>query len=440
LIGELRGDPEATALEEGPTGRRWTYGELRDEVERRAARLRAPAKQLVFCLCRNDAETVFNYLAAVESGHATALVNAGLHQELVRSLVEQYEPDWILRGADWRRGEASPREIHPDLALLLSTSGTTGSPKFVRLAARSVISNAKAIAEALGIGPGDRPIVSLPLHYSYGLSVLNSHLVAGARLLLTEEGVVGRRFWDLVRAGGCTSFAGVPYTYQVLARLDIDSLEVPTLSTMTQAGGKLADDLIALFHAKMARRGGRFFVMYGQTEATARIAILPAHELPRKLGSVGKAIPGGVVAVDAGEVVYRGPNVMMGYAMKGADLGRGDELGGVLRTGDLGRLDDEGFLYILGRAGRDVKLVGLRLNLDEVELMLRHHGPTAVTLSGETLIVHCEWGDDQVFTRPRQELAARLGLAVRLFRFRRVERLPTTSAGKIDYAELKAAG
>ena len=439
MIEAFAADPSAHALWEGPTGRRWTYAELRDEVQRRADRLSAPAKQLVFCLCQNDAETVLNYLASIESGHAVALVNAALHPDLRTSLVAQYDPDWLLNGADWQRRDVAPREIHPKLALLLSTSGTTGSPKFVRLTEPNLLANARAIAEALGIGPGDRPISSLPLHYSYGLSVLNSHLVAGARILLTDEGVVSRRFWSLVREGECSSFAGVPYSYQVLARLDVDTLDVPALTTMTQAGGKLADELIAAFHEKMARRGGRFFVMYGQTEATARIAVLPAHELPRKLGSVGLALPGGRLDVNGGEVVYTGPNVMMGYAMSAQDLARGDERGSVLRTGDMGRLDGEGFLYVLGRAGRDVKIVGLRVNLDEVEVMLREHGPTAVVAAGDRLVIHCEYGDDAQFFHLRQELAERLGLAVRLLLFRRVDKLPTTSAGKIDYAGLRAA-
>ncbi|MFN7920019.1 MAG: AMP-binding protein [Bryobacteraceae bacterium] len=416
----------------------WTYAALCGEVAARAERLRGN-KSLVFCFCENDAETVFNYLAAVEAGHAVALVNAGLHVDLQQGLIERYQPDWILRGAEWIRKEQPSREIHPSLALLLATSGTTGSPKFVRLTRAAVEANAESIREALGIAAADRPITSLPLYYSYGLSVLNSHLAAGASLVLTGESVISPRFWEVFRGQACTSFAGVPYTYQMMTRLDVDKLAVPSLRTMTQAGGKLVPELIASFHEKMARRGGRFFVMYGQTEATARIAILPADELPRKLGSAGLGIPGGRISIDEGEVVYHGPNVMMGYAESPADLALGDELQGTLRTGDLGRLDDEGFLYIDGRAKRDVKLVGLRINLDEVEAMLRPHGATAVVSAGDKLAIYCEYGDAEQFGRLRNELATKLGLAVRLFEFHRVEKIPTTPTGKIDYARLKGA-
>ena len=136
----------------------------------------------------------------------------------------------------------------------------------------------------------------------------------------------------------------------------------------------------------MAARGGRFFVMYGQTEATARIAYVPPDRLSEKLGSAGIAIPGGRLSIEpagagtmdgpvTGEVVYEGPNVMLGYATGSGDLALGDELGGVLRTGDIGYLDEDGFLFLVGRSKRIAKVFGLRINLDEVEAAMREHGP-----------------------------------------------------------------
>jgi acyl-CoA synthetase (AMP-forming)/AMP-acid ligase II len=212
---------------------------------------------------------------------------------------------------------------------------------------------------------------------------------------------------------------------------------------MTQAGGKLHDDLIAKFHHTMSQRGGRFYVMYGQTEASPRIATLPFDRLPGKLGSAGLPIPGGSFHIDAadgeaGELVYSGPNVMMGYAYGREDLARGDELGGRLHTGDMARLDGDGFLYVLGRMKRDAKLFGLRLNLDEIEMMLRVHGPTAVTAEPERLCIFCEYGDEAAFQQYRHELSAKLNLAWRAFHFQRVEALPLNANGKIDYRALEA--
>jgi acyl-coenzyme A synthetase/AMP-(fatty) acid ligase len=216
-------------------------------------------------------------------------------------------------------------------------------------------------------------VAHLPLYYSYGLSVLNSHLLAGASIFLTSSGLVSPTFWEAIRRYRADSFSGVPYTYQMLRRLGLDQVNAPTLRIMTQAGGKLDTENIAYFHGRMRERKGTFWVMYGQTEATARMAILPSDELPRKLGSAGLAIPGGALSIlsengetaaspdSEGELVYTGPNVMLGYANERADLAKGDELKWRLYTGDRARLDAGGFVHILGRTKRDAKVSGCEL-------------------------------------------------------------------------------
>jgi acyl-CoA synthetase (AMP-forming)/AMP-acid ligase II len=316
----------------------------------------------------------------------------------------------------------------------------------VRLTWRNVESNARAIIEALGIGPDERAIASLPFHYSYGLSVLNSHLVAGGSVLVTDASVIEPRFWALFDEWRCTSFAGVPYTYEILLRTGFEKRALPSLRTMTQAGGRLHPDHVERFHRWMIARGGRLFVMYGQTEATARIACLPPELLPFKRGAAGRAIPGGELAIESetgstvsgtGEVVYRGPNVMMGYATERADLARGDELGGVLRTGDLGYLDEDGILFITGRAKRIAKVFGLRVNLDELEGMLRARGPVAAVGAENSIHLHCEFGCEAEFSALAREMAAKLRVNHSAFRFVRVSALPLTANGKVDYPKLQ---
>jgi long-chain acyl-CoA synthetase len=450
----------------------WTYGQLQENVSRLSRALEYPKKALAFSFCRNDSASLAWYLACVDAGHAVALLDEGLADDFKTRLISLYAPEFILSSVNttdygagfsdcqyealhpaetgnyfWRRKATPDQALHPDLALLLSTSGSTGSPKFVRLTKGNVLSNAESISEALAIHADDRAISSLPVHYSYGLSVVNTHLLAGATLVLTNERLLARTFWDIFQQMRCTSFAGVPYSYQILHRLGLENLNVTTLRTMTQAGGKLHNDLIARFHERMDQRRGRFFVMYGQTEATARIAILPAECLPAKLGSAGLPIPGGRFSIDvdgrlttepnrAGELIYTGPNVMMGYATSRADLAQGDALGGRLFTGDAAYMDEDGFLYINGRMKRDVKLFGLRLNLDEIEAILRVHGPTAVIARGEKLRIFCEYGDDTEFARHRHELAARLKMNHLAFEFCRIDRLPMNTNGKIDYRVL----
>jgi len=456
--------------------KKWcTYGELRNLVDLLAESLAYPQKALAFCFCRNDLASVAWYLAALQAGHAVALLDEGLTGEFKAALISSYTPDFILTSVDttdyssaieeqpgyfaastpvpgnyfWRRKAVLEQTLHPDLAVLLSTSGSTGSPKFVRLSGKNVMSNALSISQVLEIGETDRAISSLPFHYSYGLSVLNTHLLKGASEVMTNEGLTSPAFWNAFREMECTSFAGVPYSYQILKRLDVDKLNLPTLRVMTQAGGRLHKDLVAHFHQVMAARNGRFYVMYGQTEATARIAILPSQFLPEKLGSAGVAIPGGSLAIridgrlttepnQPGELVYSGPNVMMGYANGREDLSLGDALGGTLETGDSAHLDEQGFIFFEGRMKRDAKVFGLRVNLDEVENLLRAYGPTAVVAGSENLLIYCEYGEAEDFARYRQDLAAKLRVHHSAFKFLRVEQIPTTPSGKINYPALTA--
>ncbi|HUP05170.1 MAG TPA: AMP-binding protein [Bryobacteraceae bacterium] len=449
------------ALIDAAAGETWTYGRLVEEVRRRRDALGAPRKALVFHFCGNTLSAVAWYLAALEAGHAIALAAEKLDPSLRGGLLAAFRPEFVVLSENpgpeyaggapqglWRRAAEDVPGIHPDLAIMLPTSGSTGSPRYVRLTRRNVEANAASIRQALGLSAADRPIAHLPLYYSYGLSVVNSHLNAGAATVLTSASLIAAEFWKKVAEQRVSSFSGVPYTYQMLRRLDIDKLPAQSISAMTQAGGKLDEKSVAHFHARMAARDGSFWVMYGQTEATARIAVLPASMLPEKLGTAGIAIPGGSLSVEGedgsvlgadtpGELVYRGPNVMMGYAASRADLSRGDELHGVLRTGDRGSLDAAGYVTILGRAKRDVKVFGLRINMDDVEAMVKPHGAAAVVGAGDKLIVYCEFGSPAQLSEIRAALSAKLRLHAGALDFRRIAKLPVSASGKIDYAQLE---
>jgi acyl-coenzyme A synthetase/AMP-(fatty) acid ligase len=452
------------ALIDGAVDISWTYGELSDEVSRRHTSLADAEKHLLFLFCRNDLASVAWYLAAVEAGHAVALLNDQIDAQLGANLISLYRPEWVVTSLPvdpeeyespgaagfWRRRRLDSAPLHSDLALLLSTSGSTGSPKFVRLRRGNLEANAESIRQALAISDHDVPVAHLPIHYSYGLSVVNSHLLAGASVVLAREGLVSQAFWEAIRRYRVDSFSGVPYTYQILRRLGLDKVNAPTLRIMTQAGGKLDIGNIAHFHECMTKRQGSFFVMYGQTEATARISILPSTDLPRKLGSAGRAIPGGIIHIHdengdpvadpniEGELVYTGPNVMLGYANQREDLAKEDELSGCLFTGDRARLDAEGYVFILGRSKRDAKLFGLRINLDDLEAFVKRNGPAAAVASSDRVVIFCEFGTDATHREVRAALAAKLKIHPSAFDFRRVDRLPTKNTGKINYEDLQA--
>ncbi len=441
MLGAGRAD--AIALIDAATATRVSYGELRARVDAAATALAARAGGgIAFLCCQNNVATVVDYLAALTAGVPVVLLDARLAAAALDALVARYQPEVVLGRAVALPAPAPRPAPHPALALSLSTSGSTGSPRLVRLSRAAVEANARAIAAALALGPGEVAPTSLPLHYSYGLSVVNSHLVVGATLLLTDAGLVSDEFWRACREHGATSLAGVPYSYQMLRRLDLGKLAPPSLRTLTQAGGRLDVALVRHFHGVAAARGGRLFVMYGQTEATARISVLSPDELPAHAGSVGRALPGGALAIAPdGEVIYRGPNVMMGYAEDRADLARGDELGGVLRTGDLGRLDADGRLWITGRVKRIAKVFGLRVNLDELEAWLRGQpdAPVVAAIAGDDkLRVFVEGGAPDALAAIKRALASHTGAHVTGFEVIGVAALPRLASGKIDYAQLEA--
>lgn len=461
----IRGDAR---LVDATSGESWQGDALRAEVATVAGTLAELPAGVLFARTSIDVPSVLRYLSAFEAGRAVALLDAGQERDVLLELVARFRPAAVLgaegdapegyRGADvagpaWVRENADGVEPHPDLAVLLPTSGSTGNPKFVRLSKAAVLANADAIAEVLGIDSAEVAPTSLPLHYSYGMSVLNSHLVRGATVVVESGGVMGRTFWQAVEEHKITSLAGVPYHYEMLKRLKFDPAKYPTLRTITQAGGKLREDLVAAFNDKMTAVGGRMFVMYGQTEAAPRMATVPAEKLAEKIGSAGPALPGGTFSVRlddgsetsepevVGEVLYRGPNVMMGYAETEAELAEGDVTGGVLATGDLGRLDADGYLHITGRLKRIGKIFGNRVNLDDLEQMVRAAGldigAVAAMPAGDKVVIWLENCAADTRKAAAKALAEKLHLHVTGFDVRDIDALPLLPSGKIDYRSLE---
>lgn len=418
----------------------WTYADLATAAAEVAAAW-GPGRRFVVIAMHNDVPSLISYLAALHHGHVPLLLPGG-RAEVTDDVLRHYRPDVICRGEERLVTSAVPEhELHDDLALLLSTSGSTGSPRLVRLSHENLRSNASAIAEFLGLTGEDRGITSLPLHYCYGLSVLHSHLVVGAAVALTSLSVVDDCFWDLARRAGVTSLAAVPHTIELLERSGFADRSLPTLRAVTQAGGRLAPERVRALAASGAAGGWDLHVMYGQTEATARIAHLPPHLAATHAAAVGIPIPGGSVRIDpvpgepegVGELVYTGPNVMLGYATSPADLARGRDLR-ELRTGDLARIR-HGLIEIVGRASRRAKLYGLRLDLDRLEELLAAEGlPAHVVATERTLEAFTSDATRVAGTRSR--LAALAGVPLATVRSQLLPAPPLTASGKVDRAAL----
>ncbi|MFB7156106.1 AMP-binding protein [Lysinibacillus sp. NPDC056232] len=406
-------------------------------------------KELIMILCRNNIEILSAYISAINSGHAVMLLTNDINRELLHNIVEQYKPKWIvgitefegyeLKGSLLTRDEFYEYTIHSDLAVLLSTSGTTGSKKFVRLSYMNVQANAKSIIQYLGIDQHERAIMNLPMSYSYGLSIVNSHLLAGATLILTEESIMEKSFWQLVREQEATSLAGVPFTYQMLQRIGFMKMELPHLKTMTQAGGRLNEKLVKAFGEYAQQNDKRFFVMYGQTEASPRMSYIPHDCLLDKIGSIGISIPGGELSLDSetSELIYKGANVMMGYAECLEDLAKADEMDGILNTGDIATVDSDGYFTITGRLKRFIKLFGLRINLDEVEKRLETviHVPIACTGDDNKLIVVLE--SVKLIEKVKESIEQYYKLHHTAYKVKILKELPRLANEKIDYMKLK---
>ena len=439
LIG---GSGDEVALVDAEDGRSITYAELDHLVGTRRSELADLAGGLAFLGASNDVATVIDYLALTGQGTATALLDPTTAAPAVDDWVAAYRPDAVMAMRHHAPMLSAASGPPVDEAVLLTTSGSTGSPKFVRLSAGNIGANANQISAALNIDGTERGLAHLPLFYSYGLSVLNSHLVAGATVVLSSASAIRPEFWQAVADHAVTSVPGVPYSYELFLRVGLLTMDLPTVRHLTQAGGRLATAKVLEVQEAMTPKGISMWVMYGQTEASARISVLPADELPEQAGSVGYPLPGGaaeLLDVDhdgVGELVYTGPNVMLGYAAGRDDLGAGDQQQGRLHTGDLASIDESGRLWIRGRLKRIAKVFGTRVSLDDVEARLGSLGTVAAIDDGERLAVFVESGEEieGLARRIERELA----FPPRSIRAATVDALPTTAAGKVDYETLRS--
>jgi len=408
-------------------------------------------RDLVFVYASHTPSALIAYLACLKVSAVAVMLNPELSEDKKRKLTSLYQPNVMFCDERFHRIHDSQHQICPDLALMLTTSGSTGSAKFVGLSFKNVQSNAQAIGKYLPISCDDTTLANLPLFYSYGLSIVNSHLYQGACVYLSALSPMQRAFWQLLEDEPINSIAGVPHTYDMLARLKFTQKALPDLRYFTQAGGKLSVALARQLAEYAKQTGKLFFIMYGQTEATARIAYLDPEKAGIKPDSIGRPIPGGKLflldaedqaAVNvAGELGYKGDNVMLGYVESLNDLTKFEE-NDCLATGDIGYRDEAGDWYITGRAKRFVKLFGERVNLDEVESWLEENGVEAACCGSENAL--------QIFTTSQSSGKTLMDIKNKVSHFLNVhisainvidvEAIPLTANGKRDYPKLETIG
>jgi len=430
---------------------------------------KATKRRLVFCIVDNSVGGIGGYVALIASNAVPIMLSPNLSSKALNDLISIYNPEYIFLPSNhtfnftqfkvqisfheysliFLSNGCNAPSLFDDLALLLSTSGSTGTPKYVRLSRQNIWSNAAAIACYLSLTKDEIAVTTLPTSYSYGLSIIHSHLWVGASIAVTNKTFFDREFWDFLRDVKATSLAGVPYHYKILKKLRFINRELPDLLTLTQAGGHMNPDLTQEYAIHCRNKGMRFFIMYGQTEASPRISYVPAEQAFAKAGAIGIPIPGGALELQsetgdlltdphvAGELVYRGSNVCLGYAECRADLSLGDMNSGVLYTGDIAERDDDGYFWVVGRKSRFIKLFGNRINLQDVELQLCGI-VREVACSGrdDLLEIYIEVGSRDLASEIKQSVMASLGVAAQGVAVFEVEKLPRNESGKVRYAEL----
>jgi len=453
-----RGDAPAVLDYDGALA--LTYRDLNSRVQDAADCLSQIPRSLILLQANNDIGCITCYLAALTAGHAVFLSPLSARHPGVAALIQTYRPELILLNsggvpadceADYetagslagyralRRRERTDAPPHPSLALLLSTSASTGTAKAVRLSAKNLAGSAAQISDALSLASSDRAQLSLPLSFVYGLSVLNSNLYAGSQLVLIQGTFANRALYGKIAAAGVTSLACVSQIFEYMRQLGIDAAQLPLVSRLTHSGSALDPRLVAWVDEHFARRGASVYLMYGQTEACGRISVLDPASLSARLRSVGRAMRGSDISrADDGEIIYRGPGVMLGYATRREDLALGDVLEGTLRTGDLGRLDESGYLYLTGRKSRYCKVFGQRVNLDDVEAFVRAERPAAVVETDGTIAIYFEGVVPEAPAVPLK-VAQQFQLPPDSIRIHSVAELPRTAHGKIAYSVLRSA-
>lgn len=447
-----------------PEGHKFTYDFLRQDVESLCSNFQGN-KGLAILLSKNNKESIVGYLAFLMSDIVPILLAPKVTQFNLKKYIDIYHPQYLYLDFPFdeesyfelsktnsfylyaSKDDVGAENIHSSLRLLLTTSGSTGSPKLVRLSDNNLRSNCEMIISSLPMKDGDIAITTLPFHYSYGLSILNTHLLAGLTIQLNEYSVVQREFWKLLYNSKSTTFGGVPFLYQQMNQIGFDKLLNSQVRYLTQAGGKLAGAPLDNIYRTCAIGNIDFYIMYGQTEATARMSVLSPAEAVKHPGSIGKAIQPGKFSLTSlesgdnpsersvGELIFHGENVAMGYAQKLTDLQLGDEFKGVLKTGDLAYFDEDGFPYIVGRISRFGKIRGVRFSLDDLEYLLQNINVNIVIIEVQ----------DKLFIVANQDIDINLidkilkdhvGLRFVDFIYRKMECIPRTQSGKVDYQTL----
>jgi len=454
------------------SSRQYNYSTVKNDMNGLYSRINK--RVIALFLCSNTYESIMGYLSCLMNRVVPILVSENISEIYLENILENYKPEFIWMPMKFnvsgdinsivteytgkyvfenyillKRNKIEKYKIHDDLALLLTTSGTTGSLKLVRISYENIKENTRQIINSLNMNSSNIGITILPMNYTYGLSVINTHLFVGGKIVIADKGIYRKEFWDLVTKYKCDSLYGVPYIYEMIIKFGYMKKMPDCVKYLTQAGGYLRQAYKKKIVEFCKDNNIEFYVMYGQTEATARISCMNLTKNTDKIESIGKALDNIECCFNNdGEMIIKGKNVSLGYAYDYTDLKKGNDNMGVLNTGDVISVDSEGYLYWKGRNDSYGKILGKRINLNDINRKIERDCGICDFVSfinNDKLLIYIEKDifkgqrdlDEDVSKKINRIMHENTELTDKMYNIRFIDKIPRLENGKVDYKGLK---
>ncbi|MAV82118.1 MAG: hypothetical protein CMI90_01475 [Pelagibacteraceae bacterium] len=443
-----------------------SYKEVLKETDKLKKKIKN--RCLILIVSENSIGSLLAYIFCTLNNQVAIIIDSKTTNSNILKIFKNYQPNYVFlskkKGNIFKKicsekytffdqillknKKSRKQKLNKNLSLLLSTSGSMGSIKFVKLSKINLKHNTDSIIKYLKLTNKDTAITNLPISYSYMLSVINTHLEVGASVIISKYSLVEKEFWKTLKSSKITSLNGVPYTYEILLKIGLKNIKIDTLKYLTHAGGKIEKKMLKKIIKFCDKNNLKFFSMYGQTEASPRISYLKPEFSEKKLGSIGKGTPGNkIYLVDnlgkkifkpltEGEIICEGKNVFMGYSKNYEDLIEPNKENYKLKTGDLGFFDKDGFFYLTSRISKIAKIFGNRVDLGALENFMSQKGYKIACLSNNKKIF--------IFVEKKYKkinlinvISKITNLNISSFELIKLKYLPRTPNNKISYNELK---